>query len=387
MKAEQQTQSSKRKAFKDYFDKAAVDALAQQFKKAWPKFPAEAFQKSAVHQLESLEFSNRVSQLSNCLRSSLPDDVPEALSILRASLPAPLPNCDSVTDGWLQWPLGRFIADYGIDHFDESMAAMIELTQVFSAEFAVRPFVIQFPERTIERLMELCQHKNPHVRRWCSEGVRPRLPWGSVIRSLVNNPDPMLPILDALHNDDELYVRRSVANNLNDVSKDHPQVVVERCQQYQDSQSAHATWLTRHALRTLIKDGHQNALGVLGYHPPKDILAHLSVSPAQIMIGESVELTAVLENNSKTSQQLAIDFELTFVRQSPKSSAKVFKWKTIKLTAGDEMVIRKRHPMKATTVRRLYPGRHEIRLMVNGMSLADAGFELLGDMSSSGNEA
>ncbi|MEP3479502.1 MAG: DNA alkylation repair protein [Fuerstiella sp.] len=386
MKTDQPSQSSTRKAFKDYFDKAAVVALAQQFKAVWAEFPRQAFQKSALRQLESLEFSQRVSRLSDCLKASLPDDVPEALSILRASLPAPLANCDSVTDGWLQWPLGQFIADYGIDHFDESMLAMIELTQVFSAEFAVRPFVIQFPERTIERLTELCQHKNAHVRRWCSEGVRPRLPWGSVIRSLVNDPAPMLPILDALHDDDELYVRRSVANNLNDVSKDHPQVVVDRCVQYHRSQSAHATWVTRHALRTLIKNGDRNALAVLGYHPPKDISAQLSVAPAQIMIGESVELTAVLQSNSKTSQLLAVDFELTFVRQNQKSSAKVFKWKTFKLSSGDEVVIKKRHPVKTTTVRRLFPGRHEIRLMVNGTALAEAGFQLQSNISSSGNE-
>lgn len=376
MSREDQATSSGRKAFKDYFDAAAIDALGTQIQSAWGKFPTQAFQQSALQDLDSLELSQRVGRLAECLKANLPADIPAALAILRESLPSPLPNCNSVTDGWLQWPIGQFIANYGVDHFDESMSAMIQLTQVFSSEFAVRPFVIRFPDRTIERLKDLTQHSSPHVRRWCSEGVRPRLPWGTVIRSLVNEPAPILPILNALHNDQELYVRRSVANNLNDISKDHPQIVVDRCLQYQQTESPHAPWVARHALRTLIKDGHPDALAALGYHPPKGISARLTVSPVSISVGDSTELSAILKNESKQDQHLAVDFELTFVRQNQKFSAKVFKWKTLKLPAGDELTITKRHPMKATTVRRLYRGEHKLRLMVNGQALAVANFHL-----------
>lgn len=371
-----QSSNSDRKAFKDYFDAVAVADLGKQMKSAWKNFPTASFRKAALADLDSLEFSQRVSRIAECLRAALPSNVPQALSILTDSLPPALPNCDSVTDGWLQWPIGQFIADYGTDYFDESMTAMIQLTQVFTSEFAVRPFMIQSPQRTIERLFDLTQHPSPHVRRWCSEGVRPRLPWGSIIKSLVKDPAPILPILDTLHNDEELYVRRSVANNLNDIAKNHPAIVIDRCLHYQQLGSPHSPWVIRHALRTLIKDGHQDALALLGYHPPRRISARLSVSPKTAVVGDTLELTSTLLNASKRSQQLAIDFELTFVRQNQKSSAKVFKWKSVTLSAGEQVEIVKRHSMKATTVRKLYAGEHKIRLMVNGAALAETDFSL-----------
>lgn len=376
MSHEDQSQSSDRKAFKDYFDQSAVQALSTQITSAWRKFPTRAFVQAASHGLTELEFSQRVSRLAECLRVSLPDDIPAALKILQNSLPEPFSNCDSVADGWLQWPIGQFIAEYGVDHFDPSMSVMIELTQRFSSEFAVRPFVIRYPDQTIERLTDLINHPSAHVRRWCSEAVRPRLPWGSVIRSLVDDPSPILPILDALHDDEELYVRRSVANNLNDIAKDHPSVVVSRCLQYQTKDARHTNWVIRHALRTLIKDGNQAALAALGYNAPRKISAELHRTPAAITVGDSIELVSVLKNESNHSQQLAVDFELTFVRKNGMSSAKVFKWKSLTLSAGEQIAITKRHPMKATTVRRLYSGEHKIRLMVNGKALASAQFDL-----------
>ena len=148
------------------------------------------------------------------------------------------------------------------------MTAMIELTQRFSSEYAVRPFVERYPEATFKRLLALTDDPSPHVRRWCSEGTRPRLPWGAKLHHLVADPSPIWPILEALKDDDELYVRRSVANNLNDIGKDHAALVVERCQAWLEDGNAQRDWTVKHGLRSLVKDGDPGALAVMGYGPP-----------------------------------------------------------------------------------------------------------------------
>ena len=302
--------------------------------------------------------------------------MPKALDVLVKSLPAALPNCDSVTDGWLQWPLGQFIADHGRDHFDASMAAMVELTQRFSSEFAVRPFVEEQPDATFAHLLKLTDHPSPHVRRWCSEGTRPRLPWGKKLRALVDDPDPIWPILDALRADPERYVQRSVSNNLNDIAKDHPAAVVARCRDWAKRSPPVAPSLIRHALRTLIKDGHADALAAVGYGPPRGITATLSIQPPRIAIGGEVTLVTELSNGGRKAVPVMVDYEVHYVRSGGKSSAKVFKWTQAEVPGAGDLRLEKRHAMRRTTVRALYPGRHEVWVQVNGHRLAQASFTL-----------
>jgi 3-methyladenine DNA glycosylase AlkC len=381
MTTTQQTPEA-RKAFKDYFDAEAAKSLAVQLKRAYRRFDADAFVERATDQLEPLAFAARVTRFAEALRAGLPDAIPRALSILADSLPPLLPDCEAVTDGWLQWPLGQFIADYGLDYPDQSFAAMLELTQRFSSEFAVRPFVEHRPEETFARLLALTDHPSPHVRRWCSEGVRPRLPWGKKLRALVADPSPIWPIVEALRDDPELYVRRSVANTLNDIAKDHPDAVVERCLAWmrpgrgRKSAPEGRSWIVKHALRTLIKDGHPGALEVVGFGPPQALSATLSVTPAEVAIGGEVELNAALHSEAKGPQQLVIDYVVHFVRKGDKTSGKVFKWTTTELAAGAKRKLSKRHKLKRTTIRALYPGTHQVELQVNGARIASASFEL-----------
>ena len=160
---------------------------------------------------------------------------------------------------------------------------MYALTQRFTAEYAVRPFVEHYPEESVSILYDLVGDESPHVRRWCSEAVRPRLPWGKVLKALVEDPEPILPILEALIDDPELYVRRSVANNLNDISKDHPELVVDLCEEWYDESNEERMWVVRHALRGLIKAAHRGALGLLGFPPPpEELRARLEVEPSEV---------------------------------------------------------------------------------------------------------
>ena len=370
------TTATKNKAFKDWFDKSAAQALANQITEAMPGFDRKKFVRLASRDLGALEFSQRVQQFSDALRATLPETLPEALAVLTESLPSPMPDCEATTDGWLQWPLGQFIADRGLDHFEASMTAMIELTQRFSSEFAVRPFVAECPEAIFPRLLELTQHPSPHVRRWCSEGVRPRLPWGKKLRALVEDPSPIWPILEALKDDEELYVRRSVANCLNDIAKDHPALVVARCKAWSRRGHEHRDWVIRRALRTLIKNGDPGALAVIGFGPPKKLEATLSLRPKRIQVGGEVTLTAGLATTAASAQNLAVDFVVHFVRKGGKTSEKVFKWTTTRLPARGAATLEKRHPMKKTTVRKLYPGVHRVELQVNGSRVAETIFRL-----------
>ena len=182
------TESGERKAFKDYFDRAAASVLAEQITRVHKAFDCSGFVRSATRNLKKLEFHDRVKQFSRSLAKTLPPDVPQAIDVLTHSLPPALPDCEAVADGWLQWPIGQFIADYGIEHLEESMEAMVQLTQRFTSEFAVRPFVERYPTEVFQRLEELTRHESPHVRRWCSEGVRSRLPWGVKLKSLAEDP-------------------------------------------------------------------------------------------------------------------------------------------------------------------------------------------------------
>ncbi len=368
---------SERKAFKDWFDKDAAKLLAGQFKRVHKTFDEKRFAQLAGAGLQKLEFNDRIRQFSDAMAATLPMPYPKAIAVVVNSLPAAQTNCDdSISDGWLQWPVGQFIADHGLDHPQISLPAMIELTQRFSAEFAVRPFVERYPDYMFEQMLALAHHENPHVRRWCSEGTRTRLPWGKKLFALIDDPSPVWPILDVLKDDPELYVRRSVANNINDLAKDHPKQVITTCKAWSTGGGADRAWLIRHGLRTLIKDGDRGALALLGYSKPQGLLANLTVSPKTIAVGQAVTLSLALKNTSAKKQQLMLDYVVHYIRKNAVVNAKVFKWKAVTINANSTVVFEKQHPMKVTTVRALYPGVHRLDIQVNGECLASGEFKL-----------
>ncbi len=368
--------ATEKKSHKDWFDRAAANALASQIQAVHSRFDNKRFVSLCCKDLTSLEFNDRVKQFAAAMHETLPAAYPRAVKILQKSLPAELPDCDAVTDGWLQWPVGQFIADYGVSHFDESMQCMVELTKRFSAEFAVRPFVQHHADETFEFLCSKVADKNPHVRRWCSEGCRTRLPWGAKLNDLIANPLPVVPILEALKDDTELYVRKSVANNLNDLSKDHPSMVVDLCRDWSKNSNPSRDWIIRQGLRSLIKDGDKHALKIIGFSKPDGIDAKLTLSDRQVRIGESLVITAALNNASRKKQQLLIDYIVHYQGKGSASRRKVFKWTTVTLKANEKHVSEKKHALKRTTIRALYPGKHKVELQLNGEIVAAKNFEL-----------
>ena len=368
--------SKARKPFKDWFDRAAARALANQVSAVHPSFDTKGFVRRATKDLAALEFSDRVRQFSSALAATLDLPAPKALGVLTDSLPPALPDCEAVTDGWLQWPVGQFIADYGVDHFDEAMVAMEALTQRFSSEFAVRPFVERYPEQAFAHLAGLTAHDSPHVRRWCSEGIRPRLPWGRRLKNLIADPTPIWPILEALKDDPELYVRRSVANNANDIAKDHPQQVVKRCKAWLEGADAPRRWVIKQSLRSLVKAKDPAALSVLGFGPPKGVEAQLSVRPARATIGGAVILSLALKNSGPRARTLLIDYAVHYVRKNGSTAPKVFKWTSVELGGRAETSLEKKHSLRPTTTRTLHAGQHRIVIQINGADMAEGRFTL-----------
>ncbi len=247
----------------------AVDCLAQNILLVYPKFNEDTFRRTASNGLEPLGILDRGQHLARALRQSLPEKYSTAVEILLASLTPPLIRTDDLGLAvFFYLPHVCFIAEYGLepeenggqDSFEISMKAQYELTKRFSAEFSIRPFLIRHQERTLSRLLEWVSDPDPHVRRLCSEGTRPRLPWATRIPAFISNPEPVLPILEALKNDQNFYVRRSVANHLGDIAKDHPELVFEICERWLIESSNEVKWLIRHALRHPAKKGNKAAL-------------------------------------------------------------------------------------------------------------------------------
>ena len=367
---------SERKAFKDYFDRDAVRALGAQVAAAFPDFDQDGYVEAAAAGLEGLEMMDRVRQMSDALRAHLPRDTSEALRILHASLPEPLPSCEGTTDGYLQWPVGQLIADHAVEHLDPAWETMVALTQRFSSEFAVRPFVNRYPDEVFARLLALTDHPSPHVRRWCSEGIRPRLPWGGNLRSLIDDPAPVLPILERLRDDPERYVTRSVANNLNDVAKDHPDLVLDVCRRWMEGAGAERRWLVTHALRTLSKDAHPGALEVLGFRPPRALEVAFEVAPGTLSVGDTLRLSARLASGATNAQKLLVDYRIHYVKRDGRTRPKVFRWRTLTLAPGETVELHKALTMRHASIRRLYAGAHGVDVQVNGEVLAAGAFTL-----------
>lgn len=249
----------------------AVECLGHNVSIAFPEFDADAFRDAALYELEPLGILERGQKLARALWQYLPRDFSSATNILLNSLTPPLTGtADLGLSVFFYLPHVCFVAEYGLDAahnngrdpFEMSMTAQYELTQRFSAEFSIRPFLIHEQERTVARLLEWTTDANPHVRRLCSEGSRPRLPWAIRIPAFIKNPEPVLPILEMLKDDQELYVRRSVANHLGDIAKDHPELVYAMCERWLENATKERKWLIRHALRHPAKKGDRTALSL-----------------------------------------------------------------------------------------------------------------------------
>jgi 3-methyladenine DNA glycosylase AlkC len=363
---------------RDVFNEKIVNQLAENLARAWNRFDANGFRNSINSQLKSLTFSERNSLIRDQLWEYLPKDYPRALEIILKALPPELPNHEVTSfEGFILLPQNDFVAKYGLDHYDLSMQALYQMTKRFTAEGAIRAFLLKDSERTLAILSEWAEDENCHVRRLVSEGTRPRLPWTIQLKPFIENPRPVLALLEKLKTDPELMVRRSVANNLNDIAKDNPDLVVETLQRWSKMDDEDVQWLIRHAARTLVKQGNKDILAILGYSPKVDIsVSKIKPDKPTVKLGEALHFSFEVKSTAKQTQALVIDYVIHHVKANGRLTPKVFKLTNKTLEPGQVLKISKTHPFRFITTRKYYPGRHMLEIQVNGSSYGKTSFEL-----------
>lgn len=341
-------------------------------------FDAVRFLAVALDGYDALELTPRARQISSAMAETLPDDRAEALDILVRSLGVELEGAELTgMASFLYLPHVFFVSDHGIDHFEEAMTAQHELTRRFTAEFSIRAFLERYPDATLSRLREWAADPSVHVRRLVSEGTRPRLPWAPRLKDFQADPTPVLELLELLKDDPEEYVRRSVANNLNDIAKDHPEVVVAVARRWWADGSKDRRRLVRHGLRTLIKAADPEALGVLGYGADSPVVvSDVRCTPDRARIGEKVRVEIDLENPSGESGGALVDFRVHFVKANGSTTPKVFKGSEVELEAGKGSTVRKTVSLRQHSTRKHYPGVHRIDVLLNGAIVEGPDFEL-----------
>lgn len=367
---------------KDGLGKDAVRRLACNLLTAAPGFPKQQFEKDALEGLQALELKARVNHLINVMHCHLPQDFRKTVAILTSLMHHwDDGNENDVWRSFAAWPVIDYIGKHGLEHPAQSLDALKKLTPLFTAEFAIRPFIVHHFDLTWKRLEQWCNNRDEHVRRLVSEGTRPRLPWGTQLTGLVKNPRPVLPLLENLKDDKSEYVRRSVANNLNDISKDHPQLVIRTGKRWLKQASSERQWIIRHATRTLVKKGHPEVFQLLGFsnkpslNKREIILARKTVTPAKELCF-TVEISA--PKRAKQEQKIVLDYVIYFVKANGELKPKVFKLRNASLRPGENLKIEKRHSFRPISTRRYYPGRHRLALMINGKEVAEADFSYRG---------
>lgn len=373
---------------KDLFSPALIADMAANISRHDTSFDHDAFIRDASDNLAALELKQRSNQILDALSTHLPDDFARAVSIINQSLaPAPSGDFNDITDpqpaipgpgirGWAIMPMADYIARHGQDNVEVSMDSLYQLTQRFSAEFAIRPFLVNDTAQTLAILAGWVEDANTHVRRLVSEGTRSRLPWGMRLPVFIEDPKPVIALLTRLRDDRAEYVRRSVANNLNDISKDHPDLVAGIAADWLRDASKPRQRMINHACRSLIKQGHEPTLAALGFGPVKVAVSALDLSADAIELGNEIGFSIAIKNEEPAIRDIVIDYAIHHRKANGSLAAKVFKWKKLVLKPGESISLARIHRIYEITTRKYYPGQHMIDVLVNGQKVASAPFDL-----------
>jgi len=359
---------------KEMFNKKSVKEISKEFSKHYNNFDSKKFEKEIVKSLEKLELKDRVRLITNVLYKNLPSDYKKSIKIILKTIAS---NNDGIS-GFKTWPLTEYVSMYGLDHYDESLNAMIELTKKFTSEFAIRPFIEKFQDQIFKDLTTLLKHENEHVRRWISEGTRPLLPWGIKVNNVHENIERNIPLLLKLYKDDKKYVRLSVANHLNDISKLDEKLMISTCKRMlKEDDSKETIWVIKHATRTLLKAGNIEALVLNGYtKSPKIETSKIKLSKKTISEGDRFNFTFMLSSKSKKDQKLLIEYIIHYPKKNGKLSPKPFRLKDFTFTGLGKIEVKKDVHFKKVTTRVHYKGKHFIQIQINGKIHLESSFTL-----------
>ncbi len=368
--------------FKNRISADLVGHISGQLERHVPGFKRKPFEKAILAKLDDLELKERAQLIADQMHEVLPTAPKKRAKIVRAMLHPRGTEKGQQSDGdgisgWGMFPLGMVVGQNGLGDFEGSLDLLKDMTGHFSSEFDVRFFLIEDQDRALTIMREWVDHPDYHVRRLLSEGTRPRLPWGLQLPQLIADPSPMLPLLEALRDDEEEYVRRSVANHLNDIAKDHPDLVARLAKKWLKGASPTREKLVRHACRSLIKQGHTATLEAFGLGAPKIDLTKLAIKTKKVRFGDVLTFSATICSTSKQKQSLVFDYLVHFKKANGDLVGKVFKWKKVTLAPGESLTMEKSHPIKPITTRRYYEGKQGLSLRINGQDFGSANFTLL----------
>lgn len=344
---------------KDEYNKIFVKGLAQNIAKYDNKFDSTSFIENIINKnWEKKELKERMRFITETINAYLKHPYPNQIKILSKVV-----SCYSGLQGML---FPDFVQVYGLNDYKISINALELFTQHSTAEFAIRPFIEKYPNKTMNQMLEWSKHKNEHLRRLASEGCRPKLPWASPLREFINNPTPCLPILENLKADESLYVKKSVANHLNDISKNHPKLVLDTAKKWH-GKNLHTDWIIKHALRTLLKKGDKNALSIFGLNDSKNLeINSLNVSKSNLSIGEFLFFEFDVINQSPKQRAIRLEYKIDYVKANGRTSGKVFQISEFTLSANTSKQFKRKQWFKQLSTRVHHPGKHKITIIVNG---------------------
>lgn len=369
-------------SLKDHlFNRQKVEYLAALLATHSADFNQRRFVTNVMKKLPSLELKQRITLIAEVLETQLPQHFPDAAAQIVGSLPPPLDESRTDDDfgDFIFAPFGEYVVRNGLrlEQLSLALKTLKEITKRFSMEDALRFFIRQFPQETVLELTSWAKDPNYHVRRLVSESTRPLLPWSGRIGM---SADVTLPLLDRLHADPTRYVTRSVANHLNDIAKTNPELVVQTLKSWhnqakQDPQELQ--WITRHALRTLIKRGHAPSLKLLGFNPkPQLTISAIRLAKTTLTPGETLEFAVDIV--ALRNESLVVDYAIDFAKAGGKRSIKVFKAAKLSLKKGEARTVSKKHKLHAqATTFRLYPGEHMLTIQINGQSVGSQPFTII----------
>lgn len=353
--------------FYEHFGSVAATVL--------PQFDRQLFKNLIfIPEFDQMEWKQRMKHTTVVLHHFLPNSFPEAVGFIQQiieKLRQKLVGEDMLA--YMFFP--DYIETYGQEDFKTSVKAFEFVTQFISCEFAVRPFIIRYSDKMLTEMVKWSLHKSPKVRRLASEGSRPRLPWAMALPALKSNPEPILPILENLKNDPSEYVRRSVANNLNDIAKDHPDIVLEIARKWKAGSKETAA-IVKHGSRTLLKKGNLEILAYFGLEHANIAVAGFEVITPKVSIGEYLQFKFVITNLNDHAKTVRIEYAIHYLKANGTWSKKMFKISERFLLPDQKLDIDRKQSFKPITTKKFYAGMHRVSIVINGKESEAKNFEL-----------
>jgi 3-methyladenine DNA glycosylase AlkC len=368
---------------KDLYNKDFYVTLSQHLKGCLANYYGQAFNDQAFMALmlcdnfEKLELKERMSHTNTVLHQFMPADFSQAADVLVKLMESLTKS--GIKEGSVEYMfLPEYLETYGIEHYQKSVEAMEKITTFTSGEFAVRPFLIKYPDKMLAQMVLWSQHEHYLVRRLASEGSRPRLPWAIALQEYKKNPLDILPILHQLIDDPTEIVRRSVANNLNDIAKDNPQVVIDFVKEY-IGKSEQFDRTLKHASRTLLKQACPDTLALFGYDSTDIELTEFEIITEKVNFGDYAQFSFTLKNSSTISKKIRLEYGLYFLKKNGQLSKKVFKISERTLAANEVHQVVRKQSFKAISTRVYYAGKHQVSIILNGKEFHPKDFVLIAD--------